>query len=42
LDEWRREADASRTESQRAATEQAGPQAVAELGPLVIVPFHVS
>ena len=42
MDEWRREADASRTESQRAATEQAGPQAEAELGPLVIVPFHVS
>jgi hypothetical protein len=40
LDERRREADASRTESQRAATEQAGPQAVAELGPLVIVPLH--
>jgi hypothetical protein len=40
LDEWRWEADASGTESQRAATEQAGPQAVAELGPLIIVPFH--
>jgi hypothetical protein len=42
LDERRREADTSWTESQRAATEQAGPQAVAELGPLVIVPFHAS
>ena len=40
MDEWRGEADASRTESQRAATEQAGPQAVAELGPLFIVPLH--
>jgi len=40
LDERRWQADASRTESQRAATEQAGPQAVAELGPLFIVPFH--
>jgi len=42
LDERRRKADSSRTESQRAATEQAGPQAVAELGPLVIVPLHAS
>jgi Phosphotransferase enzyme family len=42
LNERRRKAYASRTESQRAATEQAGPQAVAELGPPVIVPFHAS
>jgi hypothetical protein len=40
LDERRGEADTSRTEAQRAATEQAGPEAVAELGPLNIVPFH--
>jgi hypothetical protein len=42
VDEWRGEADASRTEAQRAATEQAGPEAGAELGPLFIVPFHAS
>jgi len=40
LDERRGQADASRTEAQRTATEQAGPQAGAELGPLFIVPFH--
>jgi GNAT superfamily N-acetyltransferase len=40
LDERSRQAHTSRTESQRAATEQASPQAVAELGPLVIVPLH--
>lgn len=42
MDKRRGEADASRTEAQRAATEQAGPEAVAELGPLYIVPFHAS
>ena len=42
MDERRGEADASRTEAQRAATEQAGPEAGAELGPLFIVPFHAS
>lgn len=42
MDERCGEAHPSRTESQRAATEQAGPQAVTELGPLVIVPFHAS
>jgi hypothetical protein len=42
MDERRREADASRTEAQRAATEQAGPEAGAELGPLFIVPLHAS
>jgi hypothetical protein len=40
MDEWRREADTPRTETQRAATEQAGPEAVAELGPLIFVPLH--
>jgi hypothetical protein len=40
MDERRGQADASRTEAQRAATKQAGPQAVAELGPLFHVPFH--
>ena len=42
MDERRGEADASRTEAQRAAAEQAGPEAGAELGPLFIVPFHAS
>jgi len=40
LDERRGQAYASGTEAQRTATEQAGPQAGAELGPLFIVPFH--
>jgi hypothetical protein len=42
LDERRGEAHASRTESQRAATEQAGPEAVAELGPLFIGFLHAT
>ena len=42
VDERRGEADASRTEAQRAATKQAGPKAGAELGPLLNVPFHTS
>ena len=40
MDERRGEADASRTEAQRTATEQAGPEAGAKLGPLFDVPFH--
>ena len=42
MDEWRGEPDPSRTETQRAATEQPGPEAVAELGPLIFVPLHAT
>jgi hypothetical protein len=42
VDERRGEADASRTEAQSTATEQAGPEAGAELGPLFDGLFHTS
>jgi len=40
LNKRRRQAYAAGTQSQRTATEQAGPQAGAKLGPPIIVTFH--